>query len=142
MRKLMGIACVIIAGLSLALSIIMAVTVAKKEGQKDNLLWADEFDGQVGSSPDSAKWGFDIGVGDNGWGNSELQYYTDRPQNVFLDGDGHLIIKAIKENFSGVNGVTRGYTSARLVTRGKFEQAHGRFETQRAHQLHQWIPPA
>ena len=135
MRKTTIFVCALMTGMFLSSSTTMVA-------QKAQLLWADEFDGPAGSSPDSAKWGFDIGVGDNGWGNSELQYYTGRTQNAFLDGDGHLIIKAMKENFSGVNGVTRGYTSARLVTRGKFEQAHGRFEARIKVPFGQGIWPA
>ncbi|MCB0575198.1 MAG: glycoside hydrolase family 16 protein, partial [Saprospiraceae bacterium] len=50
------------------------------------LVWSDEFDGPAGASPDPSKWAFDIGTGDNGWGNQELQYYTDRPENAALDG--------------------------------------------------------
>jgi beta-glucanase (GH16 family) len=134
MRKTLVFACVTIAGLFLALS---TATVA----QKDKLLWTDEFDGPAGSLPDSARWGFDVGVGQNGWGNNELEYYTDRMQNAFLDGEGHLIIKAIKETFTG-GGVTRNYTSARLVTRGKFEQTYGRFEARIKVPFGQGIWPA
>jgi beta-glucanase (GH16 family) len=54
---------------------------------------------------------------------SELQYYTKRPSNVQLSGDGNLIITAIKESFSGAS-----YTSARIKTKGLFSQTYGRFE--------------
>jgi len=84
------------------------------------LSWSDEFDGSAGSAPDQSKWGYD--VGGNGWGNNELEYYTTRTDNAFLDGNGNLVIKAIKENYTGPDGVTRNYTSARLLTRGKFTQ--------------------
>jgi beta-glucanase (GH16 family) len=84
------------------------------------LTFADEFD--VDGPPDPAKWGYDIGTGIDGWGNFELQYYTNRPENVVVS-NGYLIITAIKENFE-----TAGYTSARLRTKGKFEQQYGRFE--------------
>lgn len=87
------------------------------------LVWQDEFDGTAGQSPDPAKWTYDIGTGDNGWGNQELQYYTDRPQNVSLDGDGNLAITARRESFGG-----RPFTSARIKTQGRLEQAYGRFE--------------
>lgn len=110
--------------------------------QKDRLLWADEFDGPASSSPDPAKWGFDIGAGQNGWGNNELEYYTSRPENAFLDGEGHLVIRAIQETFTGAGGVTRNYTSARLVTKGKFEQAYGRFEARIKLPFGQGIWPA
>ena len=87
------------------------------------LVWEDNFDGPAGQSPDAAKWTYDIGTGDNGWGNQELQYYTDRPENVSLDGNGNLVITAIAENFSG-----SPFTSARITTKGLFSQTFGRFE--------------
>ncbi|MBE0652496.1 MAG: glycoside hydrolase family 16 protein [Bacteroidales bacterium] len=87
------------------------------------LEWSDEFNGAAGESPDPAKWAFDIGTGQGGWGNQELQYYTDRPANVSMDGEGHLVITAIKESFSGSS-----FTSARIKTQDLFTQAYGRFE--------------
>jgi beta-glucanase (GH16 family) len=95
-------------------------TLPKREWQ---LTWSDEFEGAAGSSVDSSKWNFNIGRGDNGWGNAELQYYTDRSTNVSLDGNGNLIVTARQESFSGA-----GFTSARLNTQGKFSQAYGRWE--------------
>jgi beta-glucanase (GH16 family) len=89
------------------------------------LVWSDEFDGPDGSRPDPAKWKFE--VGGNGWGNHELEYYTNRPENSFIRG-GNLVIQALKENFTGPDHVTREYTSARMTTQGLFEQAYGRFE--------------
>lgn len=89
------------------------------------LTWSDEFNGPNGSAPDPAKWKFD--VGGNGWGNRELQYYTQRPQNASIE-DGHLVIRAIREDYTGPDGVTRHYTSARLKTQEIFAQAYGRFE--------------
>ncbi len=80
----------------------------------------EEFD--TDGAPDSSIWGYDIGTGMNGWGNQELQYYTDRTENVTVN-NGILIITARKEDFQG-----SAYTSARLITRGKFEQTYGRFE--------------
>jgi beta-glucanase (GH16 family) len=85
-----------------------------------NLVMADEFDTE--GAPNSAMWGFDIGTGDNGWGNNELQYYTNRTGNVKVE-NGFLLITAQEESFEGA-----AYTSARLTTKGKFEQAYGRFE--------------
>jgi beta-glucanase (GH16 family) len=89
------------------------------------LVWSDEFNGPDGSRPDPAKWKFE--VGGNGWGNHELEYYTNRPENSFMR-DGNLVIQALKENFTGPDHVTRDYTSARITTQGLFEQAYGRFE--------------
>jgi hypothetical protein len=67
------------------------------------LRWADEFDGAAGSSPDPTKWVLETGRGPNndGWGNNELQTYTARPENVSLDGEGHLVITAQREAFEG-----------------------------------------
>ena len=85
-----------------------------------NLVISDEF--EVDGAPDPSIWGFDIGNGEDGWGNNELQYYTDRPENVTVQ-NGKLLITARKESFEGSS-----YTSSRLVTKGKFEQRYGRFE--------------
>jgi beta-glucanase (GH16 family) len=87
------------------------------------IVWQDEFEGEAGQSPDASRWTFDIGNGENGWGNGEFQYYTDRPENVSLDGNGNLAITARSESFAG-----SGFTSARIKTQGLFEQAFGRFE--------------
>jgi beta-glucanase (GH16 family) len=96
----------------------------KLENRNWQLSWSDEFDGTTaGQLPDASKWSYDIGTGDNGWGNSELQYYTNRPQNISMDGKGNLVITAIKESFQGAS-----YTSARIKTKGVFEQKYGRFE--------------
>jgi len=87
------------------------------------LTWSDDFEGIAGSSPDKLKWTYDIGTGNNGWGNSELEYYTNRTSNVQLNGEGQLVITARKESYSG-----SGYTSARIKTQGLFSQTFGRFE--------------
>ena len=111
----------------LSLFILFLMNSCVEEGSLPNrdfqLVWQDEFDGPAGSSPDVSKWRFDIGTGDNGWGNRELQYYTDRPENISLDGAGNLVITARAESFQG-----QPFTSARINTQGLFEQAYGRFE--------------
>ncbi len=84
------------------------------------LVWEDNFDGPAGQSPDPAKWGFDIGTD---WGNAQLEYDTDRPENASLDGQGNLAIVARAESFQG-----RNYTSARMLTKDLFETTYGRFE--------------
>jgi beta-glucanase (GH16 family) len=84
------------------------------------LIMQDEFD--TDGAPNSAIWGYDIGTGVNGWGNNELQYYTDRTENVKVE-NGVLLITAKEEPFEG-----SAYTSARLVTKGLFEQKYGRYE--------------
>lgn len=89
------------------------------------LVWEDNFDGSAGKAPDASKWVYDIGIGpgNDGWGNQELQFYTNRSENVALDGTGNLAITARRESYAG-----RGFTSARLNTKGVFAQAYGRFE--------------
>jgi len=90
-----------------------------------SLVWRDEFDGPSGSAVDTSKWSFD--VGGKGWGNNELETYTNRAANAHVEG-GLLVIKALKETFTGPDNITRNYTSARLLTKNKFSQAYGRFE--------------
>ncbi|MDN3664824.1 glycoside hydrolase family 16 protein [Algibacter miyuki] len=80
----------------------------------------DEFD--TDDVIDTSIWGFNIGTGTNGWGNNELQYYTDRTENASVQ-NGMLLITARKEDYQG-----SGYTSARLLTQNKFDQTYGRFE--------------
>jgi len=84
------------------------------------LFWSEEFDTE--GAPNQSKWGYDLGNGSNGWGNSELQYYTNRPENVIVQG-GVLKIKAIRENYSGFE-----YTSARLLSKSKFVFKYGKVE--------------
>lgn len=100
----------------------------------DNLVLDEDFN--TNGAPNASLWSYNIGTGQNGWGNNELQYYTDRPQNVTAQ-NGYLIITAHKESFNGSQ-----YTSARLVTKGKFEQAYGRFETRMRLPWGQGIWPA
>lgn len=89
------------------------------------LIWSDEFNGPNGSAADSSKWVTETGGG--GWGNDELEYYTSRLENASVQ-NGNLIIKVLREKYTGADGVTRDYTSARLKTLGKFSQTYGRFE--------------
>jgi beta-glucanase (GH16 family) len=91
------------------------------------LVWSDEFDGANGSSPDATKWKFDIGVGEDGWGNNELEYYTSRTQNAYLQ-DGTLVIQALKGTYTDQDGIARDYTSARLKTAGRYQLTYGRVE--------------
>ena len=81
------------------------------------LVWNDEFDG---TTIDPTKWGYDIGG--SGWGNNELQYYTDRKENSFIE-NGNLVIQTQKEEYSG-----RHYTSARMVTKYRGDWLYGHFE--------------
>ncbi len=93
------------------------------EDRNYSLTWSDEFDGAAGTAPDAGNWSYDVGTGDNGWGNQELQFYTERTDNVALDGQGNLVITAKRESFGGMP-----FTSGRIKTQGLFEQAYGRFE--------------
>lgn len=114
-------------GLAIALLSVISISFtgcdeeSKQELSNRNyqLVWSDDFDGAAGTLPDESKWGFDLG-NNNGWGNEELENYTDNPENVSLDGNGNLVITAIKTGNS--------YTSARIKTQNKFAQAYGRFE--------------
>lgn len=74
-----------------------------------SLVWNDEFDNKT---INSNSWTFESG-NNNGWGNNELEYYTDRSQNVFVS-NGNLIIEARKEQYNGYN-----YTSTRMITKNK-----------------------
>jgi len=89
-----------------------------------NLVWQDNF--STDGAPSASSWTYDIGDGTAqgipGWGNNELQYYTDRPENVVVE-DGMLKITAIQELYMGAE-----YTSAKILTKGLFEQTYGRFE--------------
>lgn len=85
------------------------------EDRTYQLVWQDEFD--IDGAPDESKWAFDLGAG--GWGNSELQTYTNDPQNIMIS-DGYLKITAINNGGS--------FTSARIKTQGLFAQKYGRFE--------------
>jgi beta-glucanase (GH16 family) len=93
--------------------------------RKWDLAWSDDFGGSNGSGVDHTKWVVEVGGG--GWGNQELEYYTERLQNAHVQ-DGNLVIQAQREKYTGKDGVTWDYTSARLKTLGKFSQAYGRFE--------------
>jgi beta-glucanase (GH16 family) len=93
--------------------------------RKWTLAWSDEFAGPNGSGVDPTKWVLEVGGG--GWGNQELEYYTNRLQNAYVQ-DGRLVIRAQREKYKGKDGVTRDYTSARLKTHGKFSQTYGRLE--------------
>src|SRR5580693_853230 len=92
---------------------------AAEPGTKWTQAWGDEFNGPANSSPDPSKWIFDLGA--NGWGNHELEDYTNHRDNVFHDGHGHLVIRAIRS--------TDGkYTSGRIKTQGLFEVQYGKIE--------------
>ena len=90
----------------------------KTDGEEWKVVWSDEFDGE--GMPDTTKWTFDIG--DWGWGNNELQYYTVNRLKNARQENGHLIIEAHK------NDMGKHWTSARLTTREKTTFRYGRIE--------------
>jgi beta-glucanase (GH16 family) len=88
--------------------------------------FSDDFNGPAGSAPDPSRWTYDIGGG--GWGNDELEIYTDSRANSFLDGQSHLVIRATKV-VTWKGGTPRTtYYSARLKTQNSFSQYQGTFE--------------
>ncbi len=95
------------------------------------LVWADEFDGDALNEAD---WTYEIGTGSGGWGNNELQYYTDKNTSMI---DGHLVIWAREESVGG-----SAYTSSRIVTEGSREFQYGRVDIRAALPEGQGIWPA
>ena len=100
-----------------------------------SLIWEDAFEGVEGALPNAGRWQPQIGDGLNmgitGWGNNELQYYTAEPENVALDGDGHLVITAREVGEDSDLFCWYGpceYTSARLKTQDRLEFTYGRVE--------------
>lgn len=81
------------------------------------LSWNDEFDG---TTINSSNWAFEIGTGNSGWGNNELQYY--RQENAWVE-EGVLTIEARKESYSGSS-----YTSSRIKTQNKLSFQYGRID--------------
>jgi len=84
-----------------------------------NLVWYDEFEG---TSLKASNWIAETGTGTDGWGNNELQYYTNRTENLQVTG-GNLVITARKEAYGGMN-----YTSARIKTQGLRNFTYGKIE--------------
>ncbi|MDT8382466.1 MAG: family 16 glycosylhydrolase [Brevefilum sp.] len=97
------------------------------------LVWSDEFNDEAGTAPDEAIWGQEYGDGTAngipGWGNDELEFYTASTDNAALDGGGNLQITAKEADGSLMcyYGPCE-YTSARLLTKDRFEVAYGRLE--------------
>ncbi len=83
-----------------------------------NLVWSDEFNGTV---IDTNHWKFETG-NHNGWGNQELEFYTDRQDNACVS-NGVLHVTARRESTNGF-----AYTSARMKSQGLFSKKYGRFE--------------
>ena len=83
----------------------------------NNLVWEDNFD--VNGAPDPLNWTYDLGNGTDGWGNQEVQSYTNSSENVIVE-DGFLKITAKADG--------SGYTSARLKSEDLYEFTYGRVE--------------
>jgi beta-glucanase (GH16 family) len=83
------------------------------------LSWSDEFNGEAGTPPDPKYWSYDLGGG--GWGVGQLQVYTNNAANAETDGLGNLQMTVIED-------AKGNFTSARIKTQNKFQQAYGRFE--------------
>ena len=92
------------------------------------LLWSDEFDAEAGFAINDEFWTCE--VGGHGWGNNELEYYTDRTENAVHDGKGNLVITARQETLEGstCHYGECAYTSARCITQDKVEFTYGRVE--------------
>jgi len=116
---------------SFIFTFLVFITQQSVYSQDWQLFWADEFDS---ASLDLNSWTHE--VGGNGWGNNELQYYTDRTDNSYLQ-DGKLVIKAMQENYGG-----RSYTSARLKTQNKRFWQYGKVEARMKLPYGQGIWPA
>src|SRR5688572_16456270 len=118
----------------LSLALLMACSCSKKTGSGSVLqpqppqdknwtfettpMWSDEFN--YTGAPETSKWGYDIGG--HGWGNNELQYYTNNLQNAKVE-NGRLTITARPETMG-----TNTYTSARIISKGKGDFLYGRIE--------------
>src|SRR6185503_15315629 len=114
----------------LVIGLLLGVVAARRSSDastephasRESVAWSDNFSGPRGRLPDPRKWSLETGYG---WGDGELQSFTGRPANVSLDGRGHLAITARRERYTGHDGRTASYTSARLNTQRKFEFAYG-----------------
>jgi beta-glucanase (GH16 family) len=103
----------------------LLLTTATGQSSKWKLTWRDEFNAPNGTPVDKTKWTHEVGGG--GWGNHELEYYTDRTANSF-QSEGSLVIKVAREHFSEPGQTAREFTSARLTTKNIFATTYGRIE--------------
>lgn len=91
------------------------------------LAWSDEFSGASGRSPSAARW--TLATGGGGWGNDELQCYTTSPDNAATNGQGQLVVAAVRTPLHRcADGHWNNYTSARMTTQNTFSITHGRLE--------------
>lgn len=119
-KKLLAYAVAIalaVTGITFVPSAKKAQAAADPTDGKWQLQWSDEFDG---NSLNTNTWTYEQGAG--GWGNGEVQYYTNRTQNVFVQ-DGLLNIRAQRENYNGSQ-----FTSGRIITKNKKTFKYGKME--------------
>ncbi|HET6557847.1 MAG TPA: family 16 glycosylhydrolase, partial [Prolixibacteraceae bacterium] len=114
------------------LLILFLLSCFQSRAQFTELIWSDEFNDTI---INKSNWVYDLGS-NNGWGNNELEYYTNRPDNSTIK-NGNLLIIAKKENLEGKN-----YTSARMKTLGKREFTYGKIEARIKAPVGQGIWPA
>ncbi len=103
----------------LRLFIFISIYTSKMNGQNWSLVWTDSFSN---SNINTNNWNFESGTGNSGWGNNELQFYTNRQENATIQ-NGNLCIIAKKENYQGSN-----YTSARMLTKNLHQWTYGKIE--------------
>jgi beta-glucanase (GH16 family) len=123
-KKLTGIAMTLMVTLSLSSSFQINAKELKVDNPKESkwkLIWNDEFNECNGSGVNQDKWVYEIGNGNDGWGNKELQYYTNSTTNVYQK-NGNLVIKALKDDDTGQ------ITSGRIKTQGKYSTTYGKIE--------------
>src|SRR3954468_14035040 len=117
----------LVARLSVAAVLCFALSATASAQTTWTLAWSDEFNGPAGSAVDGTKWVAEVGNGSNGWGNHQREYDTNATKNAAMDGAGNLLITAYKESLGKKYRCWYGecqYTSVRLKTQGKFEQAY------------------
>lgn len=113
---------------SSALLLLLFASVSSFQNKRAEwtLTWSDEFDSRDPAGIDAGKW--TAQSGGSGWGNKELQFYTNQPRNVSMNGKGSLVISVLKEKVEKCWYGECQYSSARLITKNKFAQKYGRIE--------------
>jgi len=125
-----------------AVGIVLVASTSFLHAQAWNIQWSDEFNGSAGASPNSGNWTYDTGGG--GWGNGELEYYCSpysstspcdpNNSNIYQDGNGNLVIRAINNNGT--------WTSGRMNTSGRQAFQYGRIEARMKLQVGDGFWPA
>ncbi|MFD2513606.1 family 16 glycosylhydrolase [Pontibacter locisalis] len=104
-------------GLTAFMLLCFAVPAFSQNPGFNELVWHDEFEGE--GAPNPTYWNYDLGTGQGGWGNNEVQSYTNQSSNI-RRSNGKLVIEANKNNGA--------WTSARIKTQGKYSFTYGRIE--------------